>query len=166
MLSTGRTAWLKWMALRLFQNLSFILILARHKPSQQLSKIHRLNRDWLVEPFQGRPNTSDILAWPESVNSIFRKLSTQVTNVRIHDVTMVQVRLCWQSLITRPLNKMLDFVWHPELPKTLPEFLLIFYTWATCIGHGITRNNQFIGVASSEHTRGGLFPSNTIRGLP
>ena len=91
------------------KNLSFVIILARHKPSQQLSVIHRLNRDILVKPTQGQPNTSYFLACPYSVNCILRKLTTQVTGVRFRDVLVMQIHLCWQRLITRPPNKIFDF---------------------------------------------------------
>ena len=62
------------------------------------------------------------------MNDILRKLSTQVANVRIRDMLMVQIHLCWQRLITRPSNKVFDFVWHPELPQALPELLMVFGT--------------------------------------
>ena len=57
------------------KNFSFVIILARHKPGQQLSIIHGLNKDRLVKPLQGRPNTSYFLARPYSVNNILRELS-------------------------------------------------------------------------------------------
>ena len=106
----------------------------------------------------GRLYTRNFLTKPKRVYSILRMLFTKFTPSGRGDMSSMQIRHSWQSFITSPPHKMLNFIWNPELPKTPPKLLLVFQIGATCIRNRITGYNHFICTTSSEHTRRSVSP--------